>query len=406
MAATLQKKRLIVCCDGTWQSQDNDCPTNVLKIAQAVKPIAKDEMGKNISQVLYYDEGIGTVSSEERKKLRLQKIMDSISLLPKTIKDSIEKVCGGSFGWWIDDKIKEAYLFLSLNYLPGDEIYLFGFSRGAYTVRSLAGLINCSGLLKHSDIHHMFQAYEIYRLEDTEEQKQKAKKFRQDNAAQQVEIKFLGCWDTVGALGIPNLISWLPIDYYVNKKYQFHNTELSPIIQNARHAIAIDEKRKAFDVNIMKPGEGFKGTLKQVWFPGDHGCVGGGIKETLGLSNAALKWMAEEAGQLGLDLDLSLAENTEIINSKAYFSNGSRLGVVGECYRNIAKLDQELENEFKFDLDKNFHPSVKERWCAPDMKYRPKNLKEFLSVKISESENRYHQSENRYHHFVSDWSIV
>ena len=368
-------KRLIVCCDGTWQSQDNIDPTNVLKIAQAVKPMAVDELGNIIPQVLYYDQGIGVVPSR-----------GGTQSLFKGVGDSIEKLGGGAFGWSIDEKIEEAYIFLCLNYCPGDEIYLFGFSRGAYTVRSLAGLINCSGLLQRPDIGKTGTAYKIYRLSDDRERQLEAEKFRQINAAPQVEIKFLGCWDTVGALGIPDFTPLLLVDDFFNVKYQFHDTELSTIIQNARHAIAIDEKRSAFNVTIMKPGQGFTGTLGQVWFPGDHSSVGGGTKENLGLSNAALKWMAEQAGQLGLDLELDLAENTEYINSKIPLKNNCIWNSIGERERNITKLNDELDNGFKFTLNNNFHPSVRERWCDLQIKYRPQNLVEFIKGQPSNTD--------------------
>ncbi|PSB07597.1 hypothetical protein C7B62_19430 [Pleurocapsa sp. CCALA 161] len=200
-------KRLIVCCDGTWQSQDNEVPTNVFKIAQAVKQV--DEQEDNISQVLYYDQGIGTVPSRGGTQSFLQ-----------SIGDSLEKLGGGAFGWWI-----------------------------------------------------------------------------------------------------PDFTPLLLIDEFFSIKYQFHDTRLSPIIENARHAIALDEKQKALKVCIMNPGEAFNGTLKQVWFPGNHGCIGGGTAETKGLSNAALKWMADEASQVGLHLDLDLAEDTQIIDYKTPFDS-------------------------------------------------------------------------------------
>lgn len=364
-------KRLVVCCDGTWQSVNNDCPTNVLKIAQAIEPMVTDHQGNTIPQILYYDEGIGAVPDEGKQSF------------VKNFGDLIEKVGGGAFGWWIDEKIKEAYIFLCLNYCPGDEIYLFGFSRGAYTVRSLAGLISCSGLLKRPDISKTSEAYRIYRLKDPDKRKREGEKFRQKNADQQdntnqLNIRLLGCWDTVGALGIPNFFDFdiFDISDFLNQKYEFHDRNLNPLIQNARHAIAIDERRKAFDVTIMKPGEEFKGTLKQVWFPGDHGCVGGGTKEALGLSNAALKWMADEASELGLKLDLSLAEGTDYIDAQIPFTSHSMMGIVGHHLRDIAELNDELGQGFKFDLD-HFHVSVKERWCK-DPDYRPKNLEDFL----------------------------
>lgn len=378
MEKTLSKKRLIVCCDGTWQSQDNEIPTNVLKIAQAIKPKGKfkDENKQEIEipQVLYYDGGIGAVPSRGGTQ----------SLL-KSVGDSIEKLGGGAFGWWIDEKIEEAYIFLCLNYEPGDEIYLFGFSRGAYTVRSLVGLISCSGLLKRPDINKTAEAYRIYRIDDEHRCEEKAGEFRHNNDIHEsVKITFLGCWDTVGSLGIPNFTSMLLVDEVFNVRYQFHDNDLSSIIENARHAIAIDERTPGFDVAIMIPGEGFKGTLEQVWFPGTHACVGGGEKETRGLSNAALKWMADEALEVGLDWNLNLAENTDYINYKTYFKSDFVLDSWGIRGRDIIDLNNRLKespNGLEFDLDHSFHESVQQRWCDPNIEYRPRNLKEFIGNK-------------------------
>lgn len=367
-------KRLIVCCDGTWQSQNNKVPTNVFKIAQAVKSTAKKKQGE-VAQVLYYDPGIGTIESKESKQSWL-----------KSAIDTLKKIGGGAFGWWIDEKIESAYIFLCLNYLPGDEIYLFGFSRGAYTVRSLAGLINCCGLLKRPDINKTAEAYRIYRLREQKQRQQEASDFCDSSQTQRVELKFLGCWDTVGALGLPDLIPWLTIDKIFKQKYKFHDFELSPMIQNARHAIALDETKPAFEVAIMKAGANFNGTLKQVWFPGDHGCVGGGTAETLGLSNAALKWMADEASQLGLDLNLNLAEDTERIDSTTPFKSPT-IGeivikkIVGSKDRDLTKLNNQLTNQFQFDLDNSFHLSVKERWCDRNLNYQPKSIAEFINNK-------------------------
>ncbi len=130
-------KRLIVCCDGTWQQLASPYPSNIvkLKLAQAVRPIASDK----VPQIVFYDEGIGTDSN---------------------------KLLGGATGLGIDRNIEDAYRFLSLNYVAGDEIYLFGFSRGAYRVRSLAGMIYCSGLLSRPHVTRAHEAYELYRNRD------------------------------------------------------------------------------------------------------------------------------------------------------------------------------------------------------------------------------------------------
>lgn len=269
-------KRLIVCCDGTWQKLSSRYPTNVVKIAQAIKP----QSTNGIPQIIFYDEGIGTG-------------------------DKADKIFGGAFGWGIDQNIQDAYRFLCLNFEKGDEIYLYGFSRGAYTVRSLAGLINCSGLLTRNKIRQAPRAYELYREADIRPNASEAEYFRQTNG-DRVPIKFLGCWDTVGSLGVPDQIPWLPIDEWINEKYKFNDTSLSSIIQNARHAVAIDEIRKVFDVTPMiKSSKNLNQSLRQVWFPGEHGCVGGGTKEQSGLSDGALKWMIDESEPFGLEFDQS-----------------------------------------------------------------------------------------------------
>ncbi len=331
-------KRLIVCCDGTWQKLSSDYPTNVVKITQAIKPLAKDKT----PQIVFYDEGIGTGGK-------------------------IDKLLGGAIGRGIDQNIQDAYRFLCLNYNEGDEIYLYGFSRGAYTVRSLAGLIDFSGLLTRDKIRQAPRAYELYREADILPDNSEVVRFRQENGVRQengdyVPITFLGCWDTVGALGIPDLISWLPVDEQFNQKYQFHDTFLSPIIQNARHAVAIDERKKVFDVTPMvKSSKNTQQTLSQIWFPGDHGCVGGGTKEQSGLSDGALQWMIDESKVQGLEFD----ESKVLVNPNPTIPfNNTPKGILIFTRRNSRKVDLDFAS---------LHPSVIERWSLVD-NYRPKNL--------------------------------
>ena len=332
-------KRLIVCCDGTWQKLSSNYPTNVVKIAKAIKNSAKDKT----PQIVFYNEGIGT-------------------------EGKIDKLIGGAFGKGIDQEIQDAYRFLSLNYEKGDEIYLYGFSRGAYTVRSLAGLIYCSGLPNRKNISEVPRAYKIYRkrikrgkvsIPETKE----AINFRQENG-DRIPITFLGCWDTVGSLGIPDLISWLPVDEWINEKYKFHDTSLSPIIQNACHAVAIDEIRKVFDVTPMvKSDKNPHQNLHQVWFPGEHGCVGGGTEEHSGLSDSALKWMIDESKTLGLGLEFDENQVLDGINPEATipFDNTLKVPYIFTG-RNLRKIDFP-----------HFHPSVYERWSLVE-NYRPENL--------------------------------
>jgi uncharacterized protein (DUF2235 family) len=328
-------KRLIVCCDGTWNGLSGEYPTNVVKISQAIRSM--DEQG--IPQLVYYEEGLGT--------------------------KWYDRWVGGAFGWGIDANIADAYRFLCLNYESGDEIYLFGFSRGAYTVRSLVGFINRSGLLSRPHIRKLPEAYKLYRNRNIESDNPIAVEFRQ-KYGDRIPIKVLGCWDTVGSLGIPDLIPFLPFDRLINLKYQFHNTRLSSVIQHGFHAMAIDERRKSFIVTHMqKSNKNLSQQVEEVWFPGTHGCIGGGTLENRKLSDAALSWMMEKVGVLGLAFDQNLIEDGIELNALADFS--TTLGIfwlAGVTNRPITG-----------DID-TLHSSARQRW-RERQDYRPKGLQPF-----------------------------
>lgn len=342
----MKMKRLIVCCDGTWQKLTSPYPTNVVKIAQAIKPIASD----GTPQVLYYDEGVGT-------------------------EDKADLLFGGAFGKGIDQNIQDAYRFLCLNYVDGDEIYLFGFSRGAYTVRSLAGLLYNSGVLKRENIRQAPEAYELYCNRGTGPSDQEAKDFRKENSlGSRVDITLLGCWDTVGSLGIPELSSFGHLSQQINKKYKFHDTKLNKKIKNALHAVAIDEQRKVFNVTPMqKHPDAPDQVLRQVWFPGDHGCVGGGTKEQSKLADATLKWMIESIGELGLGLEFDINSiHPPIDFDYACDFYVQPKSILGKATKLAGTILREIGDEFD-----ELHEGVKYRWKQrPD--YRPENLKKLL----------------------------
>ncbi len=295
----LPNKRLIVCCDGTWnepsESPIKQSPTNVFKLSQAIP--ARDRQG--VPQLVSYFRGLGTGGG-------------------------ISRLSGGSVGAGIDQAIQDAYLFLSMNYQPGDEIYLFGFSRGAYTVRSLAGFIYLAGLLKPEDIsgdasqseidriaiaNRLEEAYQLYRSRNIKPTSDRAVAFRDRDTANfgQVPIQLLCCWDTVSALGIPDFVPLGPLGDWLNQRYRFHDYKLCAKIKHALHAVALDEKRPSFNVTPMEVREGQDTHLEQVLFPGDHGCVGGGTKATRRLANGALQWVLdriEALPELGLEIDV------------------------------------------------------------------------------------------------------
>lgn len=266
--------RLVVCFDGTWNKPDNEASdaesrveTNVRRLFEAVLAKAPD----GTAQWPWYDKGVGT--------------------------RWYDRIRGGVFGFGLDENIKQGYEFLVNSYEPGDEIFVFGFSRGAYTARSLVGLIRNAGLVNDpSDIE---AAYTLYRNRDRSADTAKAEKFRAAHSLPQIpNIKFLGVWDTVGALGIP--IS--AFQFFNKLEYGFHDTELSGIVENAYHAVAIDEHRVDYQATLWSPIAKQGQSVEQRWFPGAHADVGGGYASRK-VSDTALAWMMESAAASGLGLD-------------------------------------------------------------------------------------------------------
>lgn len=304
----LTMKRIAICCDGTWNRLDAENVTNVVRAAESIQSHADD----GTPQVIYYDEGVGS---------------------GEAVASRIDRWLGGAFGAGLMHKVEQAYRFLVFNYEPGDEIYIFGFSRGAFTARSLAGLIRNCGIVEQPQARRLREALDLYRRReanahpDAEEScrfrsevsprvviNDREKEWRTDNVAgfdasscQPLRIRYLGVWDTVGALGVPNHFK---VSGFFNKKYQFHDTNLSSMVESARHAVAIDEERRAYEPSLWsnldvlnqaaqadRRGEG--SAYGQVWFPGDHSSVGGGGDVT-DHASAALLWIAEGAQSAGL----------------------------------------------------------------------------------------------------------
>lgn len=268
-------KRIVICFDGTWNRPadeslpvDQQVETNVRRFFESVKPIADD----GVEQITWYDEGIGT--------------------------KWYDKFIGGTTGAGLDINILEGYKFLAKTYQDEDEVYVLGFSRGAYTARSLVGLVRNCGLVKNKLlVLRTAMAYGIYRTRDDGPDSLAATEFR-SLFSREIKIKFLGVWDTVGALGIP----FGALKKFNNKIYEFHDTSLSKIVENGYHAIAIDENRRDYDVCLWNPVEKPQQTIEQRWFIGAHSDVGGGYEDRK-LSDLTLRWMQEKASALGLDLN-------------------------------------------------------------------------------------------------------
>ncbi len=266
-------KRITICFDGTWNKpaderlpESQQVETNVRRFYKA---LAKED-ANGIMQPKWYDQGVGT--------------------------QWYDKHAGGMLGAGIELNIYEGYTYLCKNYEEGDEVYIVGFSRGAYTARSLVGMIRNVGLIKKrlTNKATVLAAYMLYRTRDDGPDSIAAQFFRATNS-REIKIKFVGVWDTVGALGVP-LNQFNDLN---QKFYQFHDTHLSGIVENAYHAVAVDEHRGHYDVCLWSPSKTATQTLEQRWFAGAHSDVGGGYA-TRKLSDLALKWMLIKAAGTGL----------------------------------------------------------------------------------------------------------
>jgi uncharacterized protein (DUF2235 family) len=271
-AEGIMSKKIIVCADGTWNTPHgvgavvND--TNVRKLYCA---LADDP-----SQLLYYDSGVGTDGTP------------------------IDHLFGGAMGEGLFQKIQDGYEFVSYVYDPGDEVYLFGFSRGAYTARSLAGMIARFGVpTKNLDNMTVKLIFDAYREPDPDKKKQLQAGLDQQYGLGPVIISMVGVWDTVGSLGIPGLLFSL----FDQKKYGFLDTTLHPNIKKAVHAVSIDERRAQFQPTLWTNPDGSMRVNddigQQVWFPGVHSDVGGGYAQSQ-LSDITLSWMMHKAKENSL----------------------------------------------------------------------------------------------------------
>jgi uncharacterized protein (DUF2235 family) len=266
-------RRLVVFCDGTWKSADDGVVTNVVKLMDLTLPVAPD----GTPQILYYGKGVGTGNV-------------------------VDRLTGGAFGDGLETNVKDAYRFLVQNYAEEDEIYLFGFSRGAFTARSLSGLIRCCWLVRKENAAHINEAYKIYRQKHPDgADKPDAVAFR-GKYSRQVRIKCIGVWDTVGALGVPGTL----FRRATTREHGFHDTALSSYVDNGFHALAIGEGRYTFEPSLWKSAPKDGQRVEQRWFAGAHSNVGGGYNEH-GLSDYALRWMADRAVGCGLALHPSHA---------------------------------------------------------------------------------------------------
>lgn len=266
-------KRLVVCYDGTWNAlTDPDAVTNVVRVGQAIK--ATDE--HNRSQIVYYNAGVGSGGP-------------------------LDQLLGGVFGAGLRSNVKRGLAFLTLNWVEGDEIYIFGFSRGAYTARALAGVITAiGGIPRQEYFDHLEDIWNFYRLSPNERRSEAARqKYNIDDMVFEVPkptplIKCLAVWDTVGAYGIPAGFGFSGLARKLTSWTRgFHDNMIHPRIEVGLQALAIDEQRPAFSPTtwVGDPTNPHANQhVEQVWFVGAHANVGGGYTRS-GLSDLALIWI-------------------------------------------------------------------------------------------------------------------
>lgn len=286
-------KNIVICCDGTGNQVSGDL-TNVLKLYRCVR---KDEV-----QRAFYDPGIGTIGDSNPWRQRWNRV---------------KGVFGLATGAGLDDNILDAYRFLVEHYQPGDRLYFFGFSRGAYTVRALAGLIHAIGVLHPDQANLAPYALTAYKRAGEEGRFDIAWDFARITGSARATIHFMGVWDTVASMIVPRRDR-----FYLPSLGTLPFTRTNPSVRAFRHAMAIDERRRMFRLNhwngdtrfvidpFSKPPQTEPQDCQQVWFAGAHADVGGGYSESeSGLSKFPLIWMAQEALDHGLQLDHGMLDH-------------------------------------------------------------------------------------------------
>jgi uncharacterized protein (DUF2235 family) len=309
--------RIAIFCDGTWNSPTMEQPTHVVRLFEKTR--------RTNAQHAHYFAGVGTGAEEAG-----------------VIRKTLMRLGGGAFGWGLNENIKNAYASLCAQYEAGDEIFLFGFSRGAYTARSLAGMIRKCGIVPDPTPETVQEAFDLYRkpgienhpdaLHIMQKRRRLSPRFatsRSDmewravtpwsadpDAFHKVDISYLGVWDTVGALGVPAPLLG-PVARIWNDKYRFHDTLLTSMVKAARHAVALDERRVFFrpalwdNLEALRNHGGLNGgdrsparPYQQMWFTGNHAIVGGAAQKARALTGQSLQWIADGAQAAGLEIEM------------------------------------------------------------------------------------------------------
>lgn len=336
-------KRLVACCDGTWSKPDQDSPTNVVALRDRVPRRSPD----GVEQRVHYQAGVGTAAWE--------------------------RLVGALTGYGLSRDVQEVYAFVVAHFEPGDEIYLVGFSRGAYTARSVAGLIRNVGVLRREEAGRLEEAYDLYRDRDPARAPEGAEavEFRR-RYSQETRIRCVGVWDTVGALGIP--LSDTPVVRLLNRRWRFHDTQLSSRVETAFQALAVDERREPFKPTLWQPVRDLREPgsaaqrVEQVWFAGSHSDVGGGYRER-GLADLTLWWMVDRLRSAGLAVEPGPDRDPAWSGARLHDSRRWLFRLLPAWTRRLGLVDPDRER---------LASSVLERERA-DASYRPANVAAYLA---------------------------
>ena len=364
-------KNIVICSDGTGNTANKNRGTNVFKLYEAIDLIEPTQGSGLPKQIAIYDDGVGT---ETFKPLRL---------------------LGGAFGWGLSRNVKELYAGLVRSYRPNDKIFLFGFSRGGFTVRALGGFITWCGILREDQfdtdadlVAAVKEAYSVYRTKYMTGARQQLRQLRGEKTSMSrhdvtmarfheryqfydtKEIAFIGVWDTVDAVGLPfdQLADF--INYFIYP-FKFSEHTLHPDVQQARHALSIDDERDTFQPLMWTENtQEDHDRIKQVWFAGVHSNVGGGYPKQ-GMSLVSLRWMMAEAENAGLrfvSADRDYCRDHENVNDKLYNSRAGLAVYYRYKPRDISRLCREANTKAVV------HETVIDRIVQRTEGYAPGNL--------------------------------
>ena len=296
-------KNIVILSDGSGNDPAKDDPTNVVRLLGMLE--------EGDDQIVWYDAGVGTAGSTSG--------LTAVGRL-------FGRIGGAALGFGLKKNVLEAYTFLMYNHEPGDRIYLFGFSRGAYSARALAGLLYQVGLLRRGQENMMPYALKLFwwRVGRVSKERKKermhksAQKFsehfsrRDFQRGNRENVRYVGLWDTVKAMG------------YLRPNISLPDTNKMDMAPSLAHAVSIDERRWLFMPKLIAPdAEGFEsGGFKEVWFAGVHSDVGGTFGKG-GLADITLGWIVADAAANGLKIEADEFAEFRPENQQADLAEGA-----------------------------------------------------------------------------------